>query len=74
MTVSSLSTCEGMLLMQGFCEEQSSAYGGLLLFLPFAKELMGVQLLSCSSSTRNHHISRQIKPLTGMTWRVKLQL
>lgn len=35
MTVSSLSTREGMLLMQGFHEEQSSAYGGLLLFLPF---------------------------------------
>lgn len=40
-----------------------------LLFLHFAKELIVcAQILSCSSSIRIHHISWQIKPLTGTTW------
>lgn len=40
MILSSFPTCGGILLLQGFCEEQSSTYRGHLLFLHFAKKFI----------------------------------
>lgn len=42
--------------------------------LPTLLLRIGWLVLSCSSSTRNHPISSQSKPLTGTTWRIELQL